>query len=91
MRGGRGFSGGCLFSEWGGFSGWRKRKKKEKVLTHVTKSETKKSSATLVYPQAAVLASIAILLLRVVCTEAALVPLETRGLGLSGSDAMLTV
>lgn len=66
-------------------------KRKKVVLTQVTKSEMKKSTATLVYPQAAVLASIAILLLRVVCTEAALVPLETRGLGLSGTDAMLTV
>lgn len=88
MRGGRRFSGGCLFWTGEGFGGWGK---KRKALTHVTKSETKKSKATLVYPQAAVLASIAILLWRVVCTEAALVPLETRGLGLSGTDAMLTV
>lgn len=66
-------------------------KKRKKLLTQVTKSETKKSKATLVYPQAAVLASIAILLWRVVCTEAALAPWETRGLGLNGTDAMLTV
>lgn len=87
MRGGGDLVGAAYFGMGRGSAGG----KKETWLTQVTKSETKNSKATLVYPQAAVLASIAILLWRVVCTEALLVPLETRGLGLNGTDAMLTV
>lgn len=89
MRGGGELVGAAYFGGGGGSAGGEKEK--GKGLTQVTKSETKKSKATLVYPQAAVLASIAILLWRVVCTEAALAPLETRGLGLNGTDAILTV
>ena len=75
---------GCLEPRKGG-NGWGH--------THVTSKETKKRSATFVYPNAALFASMAALLFRCASVECVLGVMGGRGasnLGLSGAEAMVT-
>ena len=60
--------------------------------THVTSSETKKSSATFVYPNAALFASIAVRLLRCAIVERDLVLMggSTSALGPTGDEPIAT-
>ena len=60
--------------------------------THVTSNETKKRSATLVYPNAALFASIAVRLLRCAMVECDLGTMggSTSNLGPTGAEPMAT-
>ena len=62
------------------------------VDTHVTSNETKKRSATFVYPNAALFASIAVRLLRCAIVECDLGGTgdDTSGLGRTGAEPMAT-
>lgn len=64
----------------------------ESELTHVTSKETKKRSATLVYPNAALLASMAARLFCAAMVECTLgvVGGGASDLGLSGADPIVT-
>ena len=62
------------------------------VVTHVTSNETKKRSATFVYPNAALFASIAVRLLRCAIVECNLgvVDGSTTDLGPTGAEPIAT-